>query len=169
MNATRNTYNKASGSGLASLVRISTRRDPRHLFERFTEQARDAVRKAGDEARALQHAEIGTGHILLGLLLAGEPADLTTGPLAALGITVERVRAEVERILGAGEVVVAGQIPIAPEAKTVLALSLRESLSLGHSYIGIEHLLLALLRQPEGDGARILTDLGADRRRFATR
>lgn len=103
------------------------------------------------------------------MLLAGEPADLTTGPLAALGITVERVRAEVERILGAGEVVVAGQIPIAPEAKTVLALSLRESLSLGHSYIGIEHLLLALLRQPEGDGARILTDLGADRRRFATR
>ena len=80
-----------------------------------------------------------------------------------------RSSASGRRILGAGEVGVAGQITIATEAKTVLVLSLRESLSLGHSYIGTEHLLLALLRQPEGDGARILTDLGADRRRFATR
>jgi len=63
---------------------------------------------------------------------------------------VERVRAQVVRIVGSGEEVTSGQIPFTPRAKKVLELALREALSLGHNYIGREHLLLGILREAEG-------------------
>ena len=79
-----------------------------------------------------------------------------------LDITVERVRAQVVRIVGSGEEVTSGQIPFTPRAKKVLELALREALSLGHNYIGTEHILLGLVRENEGVAARILLDFDAD-------
>ena len=55
-----------------------------------------------------------------------------------------------------------GAIPFTPRAKKVLEIALREALSLGHNYIGTEHLLLGLVRENEGVAARILLDCGAD-------
>jgi ATP-dependent Clp protease ATP-binding subunit ClpA len=81
--------------------------------------------------------------------------------LESLDITVERVRAQVVRIVGAGEELTSGQIPFTPRAKKVLELSLREALSLGHNYIGTEHILLGLVRENEGVAARILLDFDA--------
>jgi ATP-dependent Clp protease ATP-binding subunit ClpC len=75
---------------------------------------------------------------------------------------VERVRAQVVRIVGSGEEVTSGQIPFTPRAKKVLELALREALSLGHNYIGTEHILLGLVRENEGVAARILLDFDAD-------
>jgi hypothetical protein len=66
------------------------------------------------------------------------------------------------RIVGSGEEVTSGQIPFTPRAKKVFEMALRESLSLGHNYIGTEHILLALVRENEGVGARILLDFDAD-------
>ncbi|HEX2015413.1 MAG TPA: Clp protease N-terminal domain-containing protein, partial [Solirubrobacteraceae bacterium] len=82
--------------------------------------------------------------------------------LESLDITVERVRAQVVRIVGSGEEVTSGQIPFTPRAKKVLELALREALSLGHNYIGTEHILLGLVRENEGVAARILLDFDAD-------
>src|SRR5881409_1985216 len=132
----------------------------KELFERFTERARQVVVLAQDEARALKHNYIGTEHILLGLLR--EEEGLAARVLESLDITVEEVRAQIARIVGQGDEVTTGQIPFTPRAKKVLELALREALSLGHDYIGTEHILLGLVRENEGVAARILLDFDAD-------
>src|SRR6187551_3299250 len=88
--------------------------DPRikTVFERFTERARQVVVLAQEEARILKHNYIGTEHILLGLLR--EEEGLAARVLESLDITVERVRAQVVRIVGSGEEVTSGQIPFTP-------------------------------------------------------
>ena len=102
------------------------RKLPNPMFERFTERARQVVVLAQEEARTLKHNYIGTEHILLGLLR--EEEGLAARVLESLDITVERVRAQVVRIVGSGEEVTSGQIPFTPRAKKVLELALREAL-----------------------------------------
>jgi len=130
------------------------------VFERFTELARQAVVLAQEEARGLNHNYIGTEHILLGLVR--EEQSLAALVLDSFGITVERVRAQVVRIVGTGEEVWAGQIPFTPRAKKVLKLALGEALKLSHSDITTDHLLLGLLVEKESVAARVLRDFGAD-------
>jgi ATP-dependent Clp protease ATP-binding subunit ClpC len=130
------------------------------MFERFTDRARSTVRQAQEEARRLDHNHIGTEHILLGLL--GEPEGVGARALAALGISLEAARADVERIVGRGEGAPSGHIPFTRRAKKVLELSLREALKLQHNYIGTEHIVLGLVREGEGLAARILVESGAD-------
>jgi ATP-dependent Clp protease ATP-binding subunit ClpC len=130
------------------------------MFERFTERARQVVVLAQEEARALKHNYIGTEHLLLGLLR--EEEGVAARVLDALDVSVEEVRAAVVRIVGSGEEAPQGQIPFTPRAKKVLELALREALSLGHNYIGTEHILLGLVREDEGVAARILLDLDAE-------
>jgi ATP-dependent Clp protease ATP-binding subunit ClpA len=130
------------------------------VFERFTERARQVVVLAQDEARALTHNYIGTEHLLLGLLR--EEEGLAARVLESLAVTVEEVRAQVALIIGTGDELAYGQIPFTPRAKRVLELALREALSLGHNYIGTEHILLGLVREGGGVGMRILLDLDAD-------
>ncbi|MCX6373013.1 MAG: ATP-dependent Clp protease ATP-binding subunit [Actinobacteria bacterium] len=130
------------------------------MFERFTERARQVVVLAQEEARALKHNYIGTEHLLLGLLR--EEEGVAARVLDSLEVSVEEVRAAVVRIVGSGEESPQGQIPFTPRAKKVLELALREALSLGHNYIGTEHILLGLVREDEGVAARILLDLDAE-------
>jgi ATP-dependent Clp protease ATP-binding subunit ClpC len=130
------------------------------VFERFTDRARQVIVLAQDEARGLKHNYLGTEHILLGLLR--EEEGLAARVLDSLDITVEEVRPQVARIVGQGDEATAGQIPFAPRAKKVLELAQREALSLGHTYIGTEHILLGLVRENEGTAARILLDFDAD-------
>src|SRR5678809_1169774 len=129
------------------------------MFERFTERARQVVVLAQEEARTRKHNYIGTEHILLGLLR--EEEGLAARVLESLDITVERVRAQVVRIVGSGEEVTSGQIPFTPRAKKVLELALREALGIGHNYIGTEHILLGLVRENDHVATQILGDLGA--------
>jgi ATP-dependent Clp protease ATP-binding subunit ClpC len=131
------------------------------VFERFTERARQVVVLAQGEARSLRHNYIGTEHLLLGLLR--EEEGLAARVLAELGVTLDHVRGQVALIVGEGDEVTAGQIPFTPRAKKVLELSLREAHSLGHGYIGTEHILLGLAREQEGVAARMLLDLDVDR------
>jgi ATP-dependent Clp protease ATP-binding subunit ClpC len=137
------------------------------MFERFSERARHVVVLAQDEARALRHNYIGTEHLLLGLLR--EEEGMAARALVSLGITVEKVRAQVARIVGQGDEVTSGQIPFTPRAKKVLELALREALTLGHNHVGTEHVLLGLVREGEGVAARILLDFGADADNTRTR
>src|ERR1700756_3123547 len=130
------------------------------MFERFTDRARRVVVLAQEEARMLNHNYIGTEHILLGLIHEGE--GVAARALESLGISLEAVRQQVEEIIGQGQQALSGHIPFTPRAQTVLELSLRESLQLGHNYIGTEHILLGLLREGEGVAAQVLVKLGAD-------
>jgi len=133
------------------------------VFERFTERARQVVVLAQDETRTLKHNYIGTEHLLLGLLR--EEEGLAARVLASLEVTLEEVRRRVEELVGVGEEVTTGQIPFTPRAKKVLELALREALSIGHNYIGTEHILLGLVRENDGVAAAILLDLGLDAER----
>jgi ATP-dependent Clp protease ATP-binding subunit ClpC len=130
------------------------------LFESFTDRARRVVVLAQEEARLLNHSYIGTEHILLGLINEGE--GVAARALRALDVSLDEARAQVERIIGAGKMPAAGHVPFTPRAKKVLELALREAMELGHQYIGTEHLLLGLIREGEGVGARVLVELGAD-------
>jgi len=85
------------------------------VFERFTERARQVVVFAQEEACVLKHDYIGTEHLLLGLLR--EEEGLAARVLESLGITVERVRAQVVRIVGSGEEVTSGQFPFTPRGR----------------------------------------------------
>ncbi len=130
------------------------------MFERFTERARQVVVQAQEESRTLGHAHIGTEHLLLGLLR--EHDGVAGRVLESFGITLERARGEVVRIVGVGEEHATGrQIPFTPEATRVLELALQEAINLGHNYIGTEHILLGLLTLGEGVPMRILLDCDA--------
>ncbi|MHB8793824.1 MAG: ATP-dependent Clp protease ATP-binding subunit, partial [Thermoleophilia bacterium] len=82
--------------------------------------------------------------------------------LTTLDVNLDEVRMQVAQIVGMGDEVAAGQIPFTPRAKKVLELALREALSLGHNYIGTEHILLGLIKENEGVAARILLEFDAD-------
>ena len=130
------------------------------MFERFTDRARRVVVLAQEEARMLNHNYIGTEHILLGLIHEGQ--GVAAKALESLGINLQAVRQQVEEIIGRGQQAPSGHIPFTPRAKKVLELSLRESLQLGHNYIGTEHILLGLIREGDGVAAQVLVKLGAD-------
>ncbi|WP_188043900.1 ATP-dependent Clp protease ATP-binding subunit [Changpingibacter yushuensis] len=130
------------------------------MFERFTDRARRVIVLAQEEARNLKHNYLGTEHILLGLIREGE--GVAAKALEALGITLDDVRAQVIDIIGEGQEPPSGHIPFTPRAKKVIEYAMREGLQLGHSYIGTEHLLLGLTREPDGVAAQVLVKLGAD-------
>jgi ATP-dependent Clp protease ATP-binding subunit ClpC len=129
------------------------------VFERFTDRARRVVVLAQEEARMLSHGHIGTEHLLLALLREGE--GLAAETLDALGVELDSARRRVGEAAGPGKDP-GGHIPFTPRAKKVLELSLREALTLGHNYIGTEHLLLGLIREGDGLGAQILIAEGHD-------
>jgi hypothetical protein len=128
------------------------------MFERLTERARKVVVLAQEEAGLLRHNYIGTEHLLLGLLREDE--GVAARALAALGVTVEEARERIVSIVGYGGEGLNLQAPFTPRSKKVLELALREAMHLEHNYIGTEHILLGLVRESEGVGARVLSDLG---------
>jgi ATP-dependent Clp protease ATP-binding subunit ClpA len=130
------------------------------MFERFTNRARHVVVLAQEEARRLQHNYIGTEHVLLGLL--GEPGGLAFRVLEGFGMSLEGTREEVKAIVGTGNTTISGHIPFTPRAKKTLERALREALQLHHDYIGTEHILLGVIHEGEGIGARILMQHSAD-------
>ncbi|MGA7420707.1 MAG: Clp protease N-terminal domain-containing protein [Acidimicrobiales bacterium] len=130
------------------------------MFERFTDRARRVLVLAKEEGRQLNHSFIGTEHILLGLI--GERDGIAAQALRRLEISGTAVRAKVEETIGPSGSFPSGPPPFTPRAKKVLELALREALQLGHSYIGTEHLLLGVVREGNGVGARVLVSLGAD-------
>jgi ATP-dependent Clp protease ATP-binding subunit ClpC len=128
------------------------------MFERFTEQSRRVVVLAQEEARMLGHNHIGSEHLLLGLL--HEQGGTAAEVLASAGITLEAARSQVEELAAPREKSPSGHIPFTQRAKKILELSLREALEQRKSYIGTEHILLALMRDSDGMGARVLERLG---------
>jgi hypothetical protein len=126
-------------------------------FERVTARAREALDESAKAAQRLGHPYVGTEHLLLGLLV--DPASLAAKVLTEMGVTREAVEAAIALRTGT-QVAAAGDPPLTPLAKDAVGRALREALTLGHNYIGTEHILLALLDDTEGTAAAILTSLG---------
>src|SRR5580700_10677419 len=117
------------------------------MFERFTDEARDVVVRAQEQARLLKHNYVGTEHLLLGLI--AEQQGKAARALTALDVRLDAVREQIVQIIGLGtEPAPASEpIPFTPRAKKVLELSLRDALHLGSNSIDTEHILLGLLRE----------------------
>lgn len=130
------------------------------MFERFTDRARAVVVLSQEEARGLKHNYIGTEHIFLGLLREGE--GIGGQALNRHNITLEKTVAALTEIVGMGDNVHDGPVPFTPRAKKVLEFALREALQLGHNYIGTEHLLLGILRDPDGLVHQLLSQWNID-------
>jgi len=126
----------------------------------LTERARRALALA--QTHAVRHgANLGTEHILLGLLQEGE--GIAARALESLGLDLEQVTSEVERLLdraGGGDA--SGQLTYTPRAKRVLELAVEEANNNGQNYVGTEHLLLGLIREGEGVAARVLQNLSVN-------
>jgi len=129
------------------------------MFERFTERARKVIILAREEAIRLGHNFVGTEHLLLGLVREGD--GLAVAILKKLNVNLATLKGEVEKIVSVGsEVTPAGEIPFTPQAKKVLEYAISEARSMGHNYIGTEHLLLGLVREGEGIASLVLRDFG---------
>ncbi len=127
-------------------------------FDKFTERARKVMQLAQEEVQRFHHNYIGTEHLRLGLLREGE--GVARKVLKRLGVDLERARQTVEGVVGRGDQLVSGEIGLTPRAKHVVELAVDEARHLHHHYIGTEHLLLGLLREGEGVGARVLERFG---------
>ncbi|MBM7573119.1 ATP-dependent protease ATP-binding subunit ClpC [Aquibacillus albus] len=127
------------------------------MFGRFTERAQKVLALSQEEAVRLGHNNIGTEHILLGLVSEG--GGIAAKALKSLGLETEKIQEEVEQLIGKGQKV-SQTIHYTPRAKKVIELSMDEARKLGHSYVGTEHILLGLIREGEGVAARVLNNLG---------
>ncbi len=130
------------------------------MFDRFTDRARRVMQLARAEAVRLNHDYIGTEHVLLGLIQEG--SGVAASVLRNLGVDLQRIRQEIERTVRRGTAPAprTGQLPFTPRAKKVLEFAIEEANSLGHNYIGTEHLLLGLLRETSGRAAKVMEALG---------
>ncbi len=127
---------------------------------RFTENARRALGLAQEEAKNLGHNYVGTEHLLLGIIAVED--STASEVLQEADVTAENIRAQVERLVGKGDYNFTDAFGYTPRTKNVIEYSLMEAKALGHSFVGTEHLLLALIRERASVAARILIDMGVD-------
>lgn len=130
------------------------------MLERFTKRGKQVISNAQEQAKRLGHNIVGTEHILLGLITEGE--GIAAKVLLNLNIDSEKIKTEIEELVGTGQHSIEGNIGFSPRSKTVIHLAAEEAQSLGHNYVGTEHILLGLIREGEGIAAKVLTNLGVE-------
>ena len=130
--------------------------------DQFTEQGREAVQVSQEIVRRYRHSQWDVEHILLALLEldSGLPADI----LAHVGVEIEAVKARVRRGLEASPKLTGqnAQIYQTPRCAALLDNAKREADHLNDEYIGAEHLLIAAVKDPQGDSAAVFSEFGID-------
>src|SRR3954452_16365498 len=127
----------------------------------FTPRAQQVLALARKEADRFNHNFVGTEHLLLGLIKLGQ--GVAVNVLQKIGLDLETVRMEVEKLVGTGpDQKMIGNIPYTPRVKKVLSLASKEAKALNHTYVGTEHILLGLLREGDGVAARVLKNMDVD-------
>lgn len=126
----------------------------------MTQDARQVVVQAQQEARGLAHDYVSSEHLLLGLLTVRD--SVAGRALASMGLSLVLVRERVVQKVGSGERDSPEAIPFTPRAKRILALAGEDALTQGDDDIGTDHILLAVLREHEAVAAGILRDLEVD-------
>jgi hypothetical protein len=130
------------------------------MWQRFTERSRRVVFFAQEEAVRLGENYVSTEHLLLGL--TRESDSVAARVLDRMGVSLERLRNEVERNVARGDGRVGQDMQLTPRAKRVIDLAHDEARSINNNYIGTEHLLLGLIREGEGLAGRIFNKLGIE-------
>jgi ATP-dependent Clp protease ATP-binding subunit ClpA len=138
------------------------------MFKRFTDRARTVMALANREAQRFNHEYIGPEHILLGLLKEG--GGVGAQVLTGLGLDLTKARLEVEKLVKSRpELIATGKLPQTPRAKRVIEYAIEEAHNLNHNYVSTEHLLLGLLREPDGVAAQVLANMGLQLQQFRAR
>ena len=127
-------------------------------FERFTEQAKQVLTRAQEEAERSHQSYIGTEHMLLGMFQVEK--GMAGLILADLGVEVASVREAIKHILGQNERILIQQIVPTSRTKRVIEIAFEEARRLGSRSVGTQHLLLALMIEGDGIAAHVLKDLG---------
>lgn len=130
------------------------------MWQRFTERARKVVFYAQEEAQKFGEGYVSTEHLLLGLVR--ESDSVAARVLERLGVSLGRIRAEVEKQLPRGDARPSQDMTLTPRAKRVIDLAYDEARNLNNNYIGTEHLLLGLIREGDGLAGRVLAKLGVE-------
>jgi hypothetical protein len=143
--------------------RFVAKRSDASVYSRFTPRARRAVAAAERAARDGGHDQIGTAHVVLGLL--DEEDGLAAWAIEALGAPLTTVRDALRATLEPPADEVPEHLPFSPEAKRVRDLTVREALRLGHNYVGTEHILLGVLSDADGQAAQVLARNGVTKER----
>jgi hypothetical protein len=128
------------------------------VYQRFTNRARHVVVLAQEWARNLRHGYIGTEHLLLGVL--DETDGLGAKILIELAGSAEAVRDPLVSGLRPDAAVPPAKIPFTRKGKEALDHANAEAIALGHDRVGTEHVLLGLLKIPDGTAAQVLLTLG---------
>jgi ATP-dependent Clp protease ATP-binding subunit ClpC len=164
----------------AAVVRPSSGLEASNRLTHFTDRAREVVRLAVQEARDQSAPEVRTEHLLRGIVAEG--GNLALQVLGAMEIEPEQIRRELDRHMVVTRAEGTADVPETPDAESIttttddgelrignqaaaaLELAVTEATSLGHNYVGCEHLLLGLIAEPDGAGGQILRNLGAELR-----
>src|SRR5438477_12008047 len=130
------------------------------MWQRFTERARRVVFFAQEEAGRLGENYVAPEHLLLGLVR--ESDSVAARIIDRLGVSLGRIRSEIEKQAPHGKGRLGQDMALTPSAKRVIDLAYDEARQLNNNYIGTEHLLLGLIREGEGLAARVLDKLGVN-------
>ena len=126
----------------------------------FTNRAIKAIEFAQYAAQDLEQDYIGTEHILLGLL--HEKEGVAAQAMESLGLTFEKVASQVKSIVAQEAEYPSDNPYYTPRAKRVMEGAVEEAQTLGHNYIGTEHILLSLLEETEGAAVEVFERMGVD-------
>ena len=126
----------------------------------FTDRVRKVLQMARDEALRLHHDSVRTEHILLAVIREGEGVAMAV--LSNLNVDTTAMSRDVEAAMMKGRAARSMdlEVPYTSGAKKVLELAMSEAHEMSHSYVGSEHLLLALLREEKGIAAQLLNRAG---------
>ncbi len=128
------------------------------MFEHFTEHARDVLRLEGLEAQRMHHEHLGTEHLLLALVR--EPDGHGHKALANLGVTLKQLRNALREIVDADpDTEIPESFHQTPRVMHVMEMAIEEARAHKTADLGTEHILLALLREPEGVAMQVLARL----------
>lgn len=128
-------------------------------YERFSAKAKNAMKLAHGEAMRLNHEYIGVEHLLLGLIR--ESGGMAAGVLEKFGADLRKTKNAIESIITPGTSIVSlGRLPQTPQLKLVLGRAIEQANSLHHTYVGTEHLLLAVLSDESNSACQALLNMG---------
>ncbi len=129
-----------------------------YRFTGFTQKANDALNSAITSAENLGHTYVGSEHILLGLL--AESGGMAHTALTAKKVTFNEVESIIKSSIGIGSPTVLSPNDFTPRSKNIIDTAILQGRSMGHSYIGTEHILMGIIREGSGAATEILTRLG---------
>lgn len=123
---------------------------------RFTQKAQNVLNRALTYAREMGHTYIGSEHLLLGLM--GEEDSVASKILSERGISFEKIKSAVESFAGVGTISDVTAADMTPRTKHIIEASATEALKLSQSYIGTEHILLALIGESDCVAVKFLKE-----------